>query len=45
MQLKAGSTLMSSFAEVSKWGMLPLALHHALAFFSDTCGQEDVTDI
>jgi hypothetical protein len=28
---------MSSLAEVSKCGMLPLPLHQALAFFSVTC--------
>ena len=33
----AASTLTSSFAEVSKYGMLPLEAHQSLAFFSDTC--------
>lgn len=37
MAWKAASTLTSSLAEVSKKGMLPLAPHHCLAFFSDTC--------
>ncbi len=36
MHWKAASTLMSSLAEVSKWGMLPLAVHHCLAFLSVT---------
>ncbi len=39
MHWKAASTLMSSLALVSKWGMLPLLAHHCLAFFSDTCAQ------
>ena len=34
---KAVSTFDASFALVSKWGMLPLLLHHCFAFFSCTC--------
>jgi len=36
---KAVSTLWSSFAEVSKYGISPLEAHHSLAFFSETCGK------
>ena len=36
---KACSTLMASLAEVSKYGMLPLAWHHVMARFCDTCDE------
>ena len=39
MARKASSTEIASLAEVSKWGMAPLALHHCLARFSETCQQ------
>lgn len=39
MHRKAVSTLWSSFAEVSKYGISPLEAHHSLAFFSGTCGK------
>lgn len=38
MHRKASSTLWSSFAEVSKYGILPLEAHQSFAFFSGTCG-------
>lgn len=37
MHWKASSTLMSSFAEVSKYGIVPLDAHQVFAFFSVTC--------
>ena len=36
MVWNAESTFVSSFAETSKYGMLPLPLHHCFAFFSVT---------
>lgn len=37
MSWKASSTLIPSFAEVSKYGIFPFEAHQARAFFSETC--------
>lgn len=34
--MNASSTLYSSFADVSKYGMFPFDSHHSLAVLSDT---------
>lgn len=39
MQWNAASTLVPSFAEVSKYGMFPFEAHQVLAFFSETLNQ------
>lgn len=39
---KASSTLISSFAEVSWYGMFPFEPHHSMALLSETCTSEIV---